>query len=205
MAEPPVPAGPDPEAPVTDIDRTVVVRHIQQAVADDIVPFEEVDDRFAALYQAATRGELDAVIADLPVPPDPGPQPVAHPLPPTSFTLLGDIKVGGWIGVAGDLTYTTLLGDIVIDLSSADLPDNVTITSWSLLGDTTVILPDGVRASMSAFRLLGDEKTDLAPAWPNTPIVEVRARKLIGDARLVSFSRLRRSKLRKLWRNFRDG
>jgi hypothetical protein len=190
---------------VTDTDRSVVVQHIQQAVAADVVPFDGLDDRFGAVFSAETRADLDAVIADLPQPPSPAPPPVPHPLPSSSFALIGDVKVGGWVRVEGDLTYSAIIGDMVIDLSSVDLPGDVTITTWSLIGDTTVIVPDGVRAVLQAVRVLGDQKTDLAPGRAGSPVVQVKVRSLIGDAELISLSRLGTSSLRKLWRRLRSG
>jgi hypothetical protein len=144
-------------------------------------------------------------VIDLPQPPSPAPPPVAHPLPSSNFALIGDVKIGGWVRVEGDLTYGTVIGAIVIDLSSADLPGDVTITTWSLIGDTTVIVSDGVRASMQAVRALGDQRTDLAPGRAGSPVVRVRVRSLLGDAKLISLSRLTTSSLRRLWRSLRSG
>ncbi len=200
----PEPARPDPEDLVTDADRQVVVQHVQRAVVDDIVPFEQLDARLARIHAASTRAELDAAIADLPTPPPPDrPATVGHLAPKESVTLIGDTTIGGWIDVEGDLTAVTVLGDKVIDLSSATLPPEVTISAWTLIGDTTVIVPDGVRTAVSAISVIGDRKTVLAPAQAGAPTVRIESRTLIGDVKVYSLSELPTGKLRKLWRRLR--
>lgn len=195
---------PNPSHIVTDQDRQVMIHHVQRAMSQDLVKFEEIDDRFEAIYRAQTRAELDLVVADLPMPPAPAPVPVSHPLPSQSLALMGDVKVGGWIAVDSDLTYGTLMGDIVVDLSSGSLPERLTITCWNIFGDTTVILPDGVRASLGGFVALGDRKVDLTPPQPGSPTVIVKAYKLAGDAKIYSLSRVPEGRLRKLWQKLRS-
>ena len=195
---------PNPDDAVSDEDRQAAVRWAQNALLRDQIEFEEIDDRFDAIYRAETRGELDAVFADLPTPPAPVPAPPSHPLPQTTSTLVGDIKVGGWVEVFGDLSYTSLIGDVTVDLSSAVLPDRLKISIRNLVGDTTVILPDGTRASVEGFLAIGNRKVDLSDPRPNSPIVRVRSYKLIGDTKLFSLSRLPEGLFRKLWRKLRE-
>ncbi|MEM9655746.1 MAG: DUF1707 domain-containing protein [Actinomycetota bacterium] len=202
MTDTPVPRSPDADAPITEQDRQVLVRHIQSAMLQEQIGFEEIDDRFAAVYQAQTRAELDRVVHDLPSPA--APVPPGHPVPRQSLALLGDVKVGGWIETGSEITYGTILGDVVIDLSSATLPDQVTITVWNFAGDTTVILPDGVRATLEGFLALGDRKIDLTGPRHGAPMVTVRSYKVLGDARLFSLSRVPEGRIRKLWRKLRQ-
>ncbi|MGI9595077.1 MAG: DUF1707 SHOCT-like domain-containing protein [Acidimicrobiales bacterium] len=201
MADQPVPR---PQDPLEEHERQTAVEQIQRATVDGHLDFEEIDERFGLVYNAETRADLAAVVADLPVPPTPGPIPAGHPVPRSSFAVLGDLSVGGWVEVDGDLSYTTLLGDIVIDLSSARLPPEVTITTYSLLGDTVVIVPDGVRATAQSVLLLGDRRTDLTPPRHDAPIVRVRARKALGDVKLFSLSRVPEGRFRQLWRKLRS-
>lgn len=200
MTDTPIPRPTDqPE----DHERQTTIRQIQQAMADGHIDFEEIDDRFALVFEAQTRAELAATVADLPAPPAPGPPPVAHPLPRSSFSLFGDVEVGGWVGVDGDLTYGAIFGDIIVDLSSAALPDEVTITTFSLFGDTVVIVPDGVRASMESFLLFGDRRSALSPARPGAPTVVAKCFKLFGDAKLYSLSLVPEGRFRQFWRQLR--
>lgn len=202
------PAGtPEPYQPhvaVTDDDRDVIIRQIQQAIAADQIEFDDLDDRLERVYDATNRAELDLVTADLPVPEAPEPIPLRHPLAAQHFVLFGDIKIGGWADVEGDMTFGTVFGDIVVDLSSAHLPDSVTITTWSVFGDTTVILPDGCRCRTEAILLLGDRRIDLVPPQPEPTQVSIKIRKVLGDAKVYSLSRVPEGKLRRLWKSLRS-
>ncbi len=194
-----------PDGPATDSDRQLTVELVQRAMAAEAVSFEEIDDRFAAVYRAETKAELAEVVADLPQPPAPVPAVRGHILPRAETSIIGDIKVGGWIDVEGDLQYTALLGDLVIDLSSADLPSELRITCNSIVGDTTIILPDGVRTSVETTCIIGDRKSDLAPALASGPTVRITGRSLVGDVKVYSLSRVPEGKFRKLWKALRSG
>lgn len=169
----------------------------------DQIEFDQLDDRFSAVYASTNRTELEAVISDLPTPPPPVRAPT-HPLPSTRFSLFGDTKVGGWISVESDLSYVTVFGDTVIDLSSATIECDVTVTIRSLFGDSTVILPDGTRASLQAVSLFGDTVDRLVPPVAEAPTVRVICQGVFGDSKLYSLSQLPKGKIRRLWRAFRD-
>ncbi len=204
MNDAPLPM-PDADGSASDAERQLTVELVQRAMANDAITFDELDERFTAIYQAESRADLAKVVADLPQPPAPRPPARGHLLPSSSFSIFGDLKLGGWVSVENDLQYSAIFGDIVIDLSSAELPNEVRITTTSLFGDTTVILPDGVRASVESMVLLGDRKTDLAPAWNGSPTVRIEARKVFGDVKVYSLSRVPEGPFRKLWKALRSG
>lgn len=196
---------PDADGSASDAERQLTVELVQRAMANDAITFDELDERFAAIYRAETRAELAKVVADLPQPPAPQPAIRGHLLPSSSFALFGDLKVGGWVAVESDMHYGAIFGDIVIDLSSAELPDDLRITTTSMFGNTTVILPDGVRASVESLVLLGSRRTELAPAWNGSSTVRITARKLFGDVKVYSLSRVPDGPFRKLWKALRSG
>ena len=194
---------PEPHQPVTDQDREILVQQVQRAMAEGHVRFEELDDRFEAIYRATTHGELEAVRADLPGPPPPAAPVPVHPLAPVTYSLFGDIKVGGWISVAGDVAYGSGFGDVFVDLSSARLHRNCTVRVRALFGDVTVILPDGVQATLESTTIFGDRKQLLSPPVAGMPYVRVVAATLFGDVKLYSLSQVPEGKLRKLWKALR--
>lgn len=202
MSDDIVPRPPDPADSIDDNDRAPALQRVQHAVGEDVLPFGELDDRFDAIYAASTRAELDAVVADLPAPAAPLPvRPVAaHPAPRTSFVLAGDLEVRGAVSVSDGLKATNIIGDTTIDLSEAELGDDVVITINSVIGDTTVILPDGVRATLEASTVLGDRKVRLSDPRPGTPIVRVTGFSVIGDVNLYSLSRVPEGIFRRIWK-----
>lgn len=203
----PVPAGasPEPSRQPTDAERQLVIDRVQQAMAEDQLAFEELDDRFAAVYGATTMGELERVTADLPVPKQPPPPPTArHLAPASSISVIGDAEVGGWIAVGDELTVATLIGDATVDLSSAAIgPDGVKVNARSIIGDVKVIVPDGARVQVEVANLIGDKKQLLAPPIDGGPVVRIKGFSAIGDVRVYSLSLVPDGKLRKLWESLR--
>jgi hypothetical protein len=196
---------PLPNDPLKEHERQTAVRRIQRAMADGLIEFDDLDERFDQVFKANTRSELTAALSDLPTPTGPEPRPLGQPIAKTSFSLFGDLKLGGWIDASGDLSYSTVFGDIVIDLSSADLPQQMEIRSFSLFGDTTVIVPDGTRAVIESVQVFGDRKVSLAAPYPGAPMVTVKPTTVFGDAKLYSLSQVPEGRLRKLWRSLRNG
>jgi hypothetical protein len=77
----------------SDADRDRAAERLRQATAEGRLGGEELEARLEALYASRTYGELEAVVADLPV---------ARPLTGPS------LRVGLWVGVA--MAGTLLLG-----------------------------------------------------------------------------------------------
>ena len=194
---------PDPEEPIGADDRQVAVEQIQRAMASDVVRFEELDDRFELIYAARTRGELERALEGLPLPPPPEAPVPRHPVAPVSYSLFGDVKVGGWVSVGPEITYGSGFGDVLIDLSSAYLRGDTTVRVRSIFGDVTVIVPDGIRATLESTTFFGDRKQLLSEPVPNAPHVRVVAAALFGDAKLYSLSQVPEGPFRRLWRALR--
>ena len=197
----PQPGPPSPDAPITEYERQTMVDRIQQALAEDRIEFSEVDERFGLVYEAQTRSELAASVAGLPEPAQP-PPPVdrRHLAPETSFALIGDVKIGGWLAVGDAISATTLIGDVVIDISSAAIPETgLKLTARSLIGDVKIIVPDGARVQSSVVNLIGDRKEILVAPISGGPVVRIDAFGLIGDTKIYSLSAVPEGKLRRMW------
>ncbi len=194
---------PEPHRPVTDQDREVLVEQVQRAMANGHVRFEELDDRFEAIYRATTHGELEAVRADLPGPPPPAAPVPVHPVAPVTYSLFGNVKVGGWISVAGDVAYGSGFGDVFVDLSSARLHQDCTVRVRTIFGNATVILPDGVRATLESTTIFGERTEVLSPPVAGTPYVRVVAATLFGDVKMYSLSQVPEGRLRRMWKTLR--
>lgn len=203
LPEPSRPAHPEP-IPSED-ERQQVIDRIQQALAEDQIEFNELDQRFAAVYAATTRAELLQVVSDLPAPRLPPPPVTArHPAPSSQFSLIGDVEVGGWVTMDETLTMTSLIGDATIDLSSASFgPDGLVVTARSLVGDVKVIVPDGARVQIDAFMLVGDKRQNLSPPIDGGPLIRINVLNLIGDVKVYSLSLVPEGRLRQLWSKFR--
>lgn len=201
------PQGPsDPSGPPTDDDRRRVIDRIQQALAEDRIAFEELDRRFEAVYGATTASELEAITSDLPeLHSPPPPVPARHLAPSSRLSLIGDVKIGGWLAVEDGITVTSLIGDTTIDLSSAHLdPGGVRIVVRSLIGDVKIIVPDGARVQAQVNGLIGDDRQVLVPPVAGGPTIRIQTFSVVGDAQVYSLSLVPPGPLRRLWATLRS-
>ncbi|MFC4947891.1 DUF1707 SHOCT-like domain-containing protein [Pseudonocardia sp. GCM10023141] len=78
---------------VSDADRTAAAARLEAAVADGRLTVSEYDERLRNAYGAVTRGELDQLTADLPVPGN-APQPVES-MPSRGTACSSDLR--NWV------------------------------------------------------------------------------------------------------------
>lgn len=195
---------PERETPIGDDEREVVVARIRRAMSDELIAFDEIDQRFAAIYAADSRAELALVTADLPQLPPPTPVLARHPIAPSQFSVFGDIKKVGDVAVDGDVSYRAVFGDVLIDLSAvAALPDGLTVVAGAVFGDVTVIVPDGHRVAVVTRSVFGDSVDELSPPLPRSALIHVKVSTVFGDTRVYSLSRVPEGRLRRFWRTLR--
>ena len=178
-----------------------MIDRIQQALAEDQLDFAELDHRFAIVYAANTRAELEQAAAGLPELRQPPPPVAARHLAPTSsFSLFGDVKIGGWIAVDGNIDVSSVFGSIVLDLSSAVLPTGgVTVISRTVFGDVKVVVPDGVRVQTQVKSVFGSRTETVTPALDGAPIVRIHSSTVFGSTSVYSLSMVPVGALRRLW------
>ncbi|MEW9555585.1 DUF1707 domain-containing protein [Nonomuraea sp. NPDC050783] len=147
-----------------DRDRERVAEMLRVAVAEGRITLEELHERVDRAYTARTLGDLDEVIADLPVPELSGPPVPATvtvtataglPALPDGGGVLELHTVSGRVEQAGRWTVPAHLsakagrwGKVRVDFTRADCPYrevvlDVEITSW--FGDIVVVVPRGWR------------------------------------------------------------
>lgn len=173
-------------------DQQAAVDRIKQAMAEDLVQFEELDERFAAVFTAETQGDLDQVVADLPVLTQPPPPADArHIAPGRSFGLIGGIDIGGWIAMGDNLAVTRGIGGATIDLSSATIPaSGATITVRVFVGGATIIVPNGARVQVDSITLVGGKAENIVPAVPDGPVIRIKGFVGVGGLGVYSLSRI---------------
>ncbi len=190
----------------TEMERQAMVDRIQQALAEDHLEFHEIDDRLEKVYAASSTAELELAGDGLPELRQP-PPPVAarHLAPASSNSIVGDVKIGGWLAVDQPINVFSGIGDVVVDLSSAAMPaDGVTLALRTVVGDVKVIVPDGARVQMESTTVIGDRKSSLVQPIEGGPLVRVKSFSLVGDIKVYSLSEVPEGALRRLWRALRN-
>lgn len=195
-----VPTGGD-NPPLHPMAQQAAIDRIQLALAEDQVRFDQVDSLFEKVYAATTQAEIDTALNGLPVPAQP-PPPVdtRHFAPASSFSLIGDVKIGGWLAVGPAIEVTSVIGDAVVDVSAAAIgPEGLDLTVRSLIGDVRVIVPDGARVQSSVTTIIGDRKEGLVQPVAGGPMIRVKVINIIGDVRTYSLSAVPEGALRRAW------
>lgn len=155
---------------------------LAESFAQDQLTMEDFERRVALVHRAASMGELERAVADLPAAggSDAAPAPSAHGppkrLPPArvresdrAVAVFGETKrTGRWMP-ARRTQVVSVFASALIDLREATLaPGEYTLTAWSVLGSVEVIVPPGVAVECAGSAVLGSfEQID--PGLPEVP------------------------------------
>jgi lia operon protein LiaF len=118
----------------------------------------------------------------------------------TAFGIIGDIRLAGFTEVPDTIDKSLLIGDIVIDLSNARLPEGECHISVSaLIGDIDIILPANFPVAANLSCLIGETTMDRRKSegiaanikheddhYANAPSrLSIHSRALIGDISVI--------------------
>ena len=183
------------EVRASDAEREAVVERLRVATVEGRLTLGELTERTEAAYTATTRGDLVPITADLPaVPGSP-----ATPARPDAradrewvVAVLGDSKRQGRWRVERPLAAVAVMGDVVLDLRGAEVPQGaVDITAIAVMGDVKIDVPDGVDVELSGIAVMGDKKVVMvreAPVGQTAPRVVVKATVIMGDVKVIGDS-----------------
>jgi hypothetical protein len=172
-----------PELRVSDADREATVARLRLAGGEGRLTLEELAERVELADVARTRGDLDALTADLPATSAPAPPPA----PPGKdrrwlvAVLGGETRTGRW-RPSRRTNAIAVMGGIDIDLREAELADGAEFLAVGFMGAVSIVVPEGVSVEMSGFALMGGNSgpDDRVPPLPDAPLVRVRAFSLMG-------------------------
>lgn len=181
-------SSPDDRVRASDAEREAVVERLRVASVEGRLTFEELTERTESSYRAVTRGDLEAVTADLPGMGAPGAEPAPPQVQRKFSAVMGDCKERIVGRVDQRLEVLAVMGDVVLDLRGAQVPSGeVSVTATAVMGDVKVIVPDGVKVEMSGHAFLGDRKVLVREARPGlpAPTVRIQATAVMGDVKIV--------------------
>ena len=175
-----------PEVRVGDAERRVVDDRLMAAVGDGVLTLVEYDERAGRLWESRTRGELQALVADLPSAPAPA-RPVALTASAAParrvVAVLSEDRFSGVVAPGQSVGGYAVLGKAVVDLRREDLPDGVRVRVRAVLGEVEVQLPPGSRVELSGVSVLGDRSVGVAAGAG--PLVHLDAVALLGSVRVT--------------------
>ena len=179
----------DDDLRVGDDERRAVDERLHRAVGAGQLSLSEYDERARDVWAARTRGQLAAVVRDLP-----GARPVPAPpdaLAPSSgsrrvVAVLGNERLSGAIASGQAVEGYAVLGGARLDLCRDDLPAHVRVRAVAVLGDVEVVVPEGVTVELSGASVVGERSLRLGPAVPGAPVVHLSAVAVMGSVKVRS-------------------
>lgn len=194
MNDEPGQINPSGEVRASDAEREAVVERLRVATVEGRLTLSELTERTEAAYTATTRGDLVPITADLPAvtgSPAAPPRPTAHADREWVVAVMGDSKRQGRWRVERPLAALAVMGDVVLDLRGAEVPQGeVDVTAIAVMGDVKIYVPDGVDVQLSGIAVMGDKQVAVreAPAGQPAPKVVVRATVVMGDVKVMGDS-----------------
>jgi hypothetical protein len=168
-----------PELRVSDADRETAVARLRVAGGEGRLTLEELAERVELADSARTRGDLDALTADLP---PSSPAAAAAPRRGWIVAVMGGAARKGRWRPPRRTNVLTLMGGAELDLREAELAGDMVITAVAVMGGVGITVPEGVAVELSGFALMGANggPDDKLPPLPGAPSVRVRAFALMG-------------------------
>ena len=178
-----------PEVRVSDRDRDSTVERLARNVTDGALTLDEFADRVAMALAARTRGELEAVVADLPSVSAPVAVPVPSPEKRTGSVrrwvvavMSGSQAKGRW-RAGRSVTAVAVMGGCELDFRQAQIETpEVRVTAVAVMGGIDVIVPEGIAVELTGLSIMGGKNLKVAdvPVLPGSPVIRVRAFPIMG-------------------------
>lgn len=169
-----------PEQRIGDRERRAVDDRLQRATGEGLLTLAEYDERSGQLWQARTRGDLEAVTVDLP--PESSDPPLAAQVAPARqvWGVLSQDRLAGAVQPGQRLQATAVLGAAYVDLRHGELPAHIDLRAVGVLGQVVVLVPPGVMVRLSGASLLGSRKVEVPQHSPGAAVVSVAAYAALG-------------------------
>ncbi|HEX6133270.1 MAG TPA: DUF1707 domain-containing protein [Longimicrobiales bacterium] len=169
-------------------DRTVA--QLCEAFAQDRLELAEFESRLDVAHRAATAGELDALLADLPAPAAPAsPDAASDPRARTASAMREAIREsrtflafmggverrGNWAPARKNLVIA-IMGGADLDFREVTLPPGETeVYIFAMMGGVDIVVPPGLNVDASGIAIMGGFAHASArhTADPNAPILRI--------------------------------
>jgi hypothetical protein len=190
---------PDESLRVSDAERDVTLRTLGDHAAVGRLTLDELEERSGRALAARTRGELAALISDLPAGGGQasgsaavstrGPQGARGTGPKRPVRWMVSIMSGshrrGRFRAVGSINAVAIMGGDEIDLRDAEIEGGeLTLNLFALMGGANIYVPDSVDLEVGGFSLMGGHEEvgrELSPR-PGAPLIRIRVYNLMSGA-----------------------
>jgi class 3 adenylate cyclase len=180
---------------VADADRDRAVTQLREHVVEGRLTLDEFSERVGRALAARTRGDLEAVMVDLPrvrPPSQPWPEDVSAPTQKKRrwhvAVMSGHSTKGRW-RISGKTNAVAVMGGCDMDLRGAEIEGpEVEITAVAFWGGINIIVPEGFDVELQGFSFMGGRDLRLrdVPIVRGSPRIVVRGFAIMGGVDVKS-------------------
>ena len=163
---------------VADADRDRIVTALREHVVEGRLTLDEFSERVGLALEAKTRGDLDHVMVDLPVPAPADPDTPARKVRRWHVAIMSGHSTKGRWRIGGKTNVVAVMGGCDMDLRRAEIDGpEVEITAVAFWGGVKIIVPEGFDVELRGFSFMGGRTMRLrdVPRVPGSPRIVVRA------------------------------
>jgi hypothetical protein len=167
-----------PSERASDADRDAAAAALRDHLVSGRLTLEEFSARLDRIYAAATRRDLEAVAADLPVPAPERRRKATRWV----VAIMGGVTRRGRWRIGEKARVVAIMGGCELDLRGAVLEaPETTLTCFALMGGIEIVVPDGVDVELSGLALMGGNEVHVPePPRAGAPVVRIHAFALMG-------------------------
>jgi hypothetical protein len=178
-----------PELRVSDADREHAATALREHLAQGRLTLDELAERLDRTYAARTRGELDAISADLPV--ERRAAPPAKRARRYLVAIMSGVERSRRWRLAARTTVLAIMGGAHLDLRGAEIDGpEATISCFAFMGGVDIVVPEGTDVEVSGFGLMGGVADEVrGEPRPGMPSLHVRAFAVMGGVAVRSAKR----------------
>jgi hypothetical protein len=172
-----------------DADRDQTVTLLREHVVVGRLTLDEFSERVGGALAARTRGELDALVADLPARPQPEPEATRRQIRRWIVAVMSGATAKGRWRVGDHTTAIAVMGGCVLDLRQAQISGSeVVINAFAIMGGIDIIVPEGIDVELAGFAMMGGRHMRIrdVPIIPGSPRIIIRAFPIMGAGTLTA-------------------
>ena len=173
----------------SDSDRDRVVGLLRDHCAVGRLTLDEFSERTGAALAARTRGDLDAVLADLPTAQQPLAQVARRRARRWIVAVMSESESKGRWRLGEHTSVIALMGECHLDLSQAEIdgPD-VVITAVGIMGTIDIVVPEGIDVDLTGLSIMGRRSLQVhdVPVLRGSPRILIRAFPIMGEVKVSS-------------------
>ena len=173
----------------SDSDRDRVVSVLRDHCAVGRLTLDEFSERTGAALVARTRGDLDAVLADLPTSLWPLAQVPRRLARRWIVAVMGESESKGRWRLGEHTSVVAVMGECHLDLSQAEIdgPD-IVITALGIMGSIEIVTPEGIDVDLTGMSIMGRRSLQVhdTPVLRGSPRILIRAFPIMGEVKVTT-------------------